>query len=78
MPNYVELFEKVLNGYGCCNEADGYSECRDCPYADERAESCEPWPGLGMCTPLYRDIGILALAMQKLNDTQASDANKEE
>lgn len=68
MPSYVELFQKVLDGYGSCNEADGYSECQYCPYDAERAESGEPWPGLEMCSPLKRDIDTLTYAMQKLDD----------
>lgn len=67
MAKYAELFDKVINGIASCNEADGYSECQYCPYNDERAEACEPWPGLGMCGPLCRDIHILAAAMEKLD-----------
>ena len=67
MAKYAELFDKVTEGIGSCNEADGYSECQYCPYNDERAEAGEPWPGLGMCSPLSRDIVILRDAMEKLD-----------
>ena len=75
MPRYVELFDKVTDGIASCNEADGYSECIDCTYRNECEEAGELYPGLGMCSPLRRDIHILRNAMKKLDAMEVTNGN---